>query len=76
MLPSLAFVPEHDVADCFIILMVDFPQCAMEIAEYFEVPYIGRRLPDQTRKIPPFPIRLWNMYEREINKATRTINVV
>ena len=25
MLPSLAFVPEHDVSDCFLILMADFP---------------------------------------------------
>ena len=25
MLPSLAFVPEHDVCNCSIILMADFP---------------------------------------------------
>ena len=36
MLPSLAFVLEHDVIDCFIILMGHFPQSATEVAEYFE----------------------------------------
>ena len=25
MLPSLAFVPEHEVVDCYNILMIDFP---------------------------------------------------
>ena len=41
MLPSLAFVPKHDVIDCFMKLMADFPQSAMEVAEYFEETYIG-----------------------------------
>ena len=56
MLPSLAFVPEHDVIDCFIILMGQFPQFAMEVAEYFET-YIGIRLPDVARRIPLLLIR-------------------
>ena len=76
MLPSLAFVPEHDVSDCFLILMADFPQCAVEIAEYFEETYIGKRLPDQTRRIPTFPIRMWNMHHRVIDKTARTNNAV
>ena len=76
MRPSLAFVPEHDVSDCFLILMADFPQCVVEIAEYFEETYIGKRLPDQTRRIPPFPIRMWNMYHRVIDKTARTNNAV
>ena len=53
-----AFVVEHDV-DCFNIIMVISPQAAMEVAKYFEETYIGRRLPDLTRRIPPFPIRFW-----------------
>ena len=76
MPPSLAFVPEHDVSDCFLILMADFPQCAVEIAEYFKETYIGKRLPDQTRRIPPFPIRMWNMYYRVIDNTARTNNAV
>ena len=64
MLPSLAFVPEQDVIDSFTMLMADFPESAKGIAEYFETNYIGIRVPVQSRRIPPFSIRLWNMYER------------
>ena len=32
MLASLAFVPEIDVIDCFIIVMQQFPEGAIEIA--------------------------------------------
>ena len=28
------------------------------------------------RRIPPFPIRMWNMYTRVINRITRTKNSV
>ena len=42
MLPSLAFVPKNDVCDCFDILMQDFPQAAIYVAEYFETNYLGR----------------------------------
>ena len=76
MLPSLAFVPEHDVIDSFTMLMADFPESAKGIAEYFETNYIGIRLPDQSRRIPPFPIRLWNMYERATSRSARTNNSV
>ena len=68
--------PEHDVIDCFMILMADFPQSAMEVAEYFEETYIGRRLPDQTRRLPPFPVRFWSMYTRVLNQTARTNNSV
>ena len=76
MLPSLAFVPEYDVVDCFTILMGDFPESAADIAEYFETNYIGKRLPDQSRRTPPFPIRIWNMYIRVISKLARTNNSI
>ena len=76
MLPSLTFVPEHDVIDSFTILMAGFPESAKGIAEYFENNYIGIRLPDQSRRIPPFPIRLWNMYERAISGSATTNNSV
>ena len=36
MLPSLAFVPEIDVIDCFNILMQYFPENAISVANYFE----------------------------------------
>ena len=76
MLPSLAFVPENEVCDCFNILMGEFPQAAIELAEYFETNYLGRRLPDQTRRISPFPMRYWNMHTRVLNHSARTNNSV
>ena len=38
MLAALAFVPECDVADCFVSFLL-----CNRIAEYFEINYIGRR---------------------------------
>ena len=76
MLPSLAFVPEHDVIDCFTILKADFPQSAKEIAEYNEANYIGKILADQSRRVPPFPIRIWNMYTRVRSNLFLTNNSV
>ena len=76
MIPSLAFVPEEDVVDCYNILMTDFPESALNVAVYFEETYIGKRLPDNSRRIPPFPIRMWNMFERVREKLSRTNNAV
>ena len=67
---------EKAAINCFMILMADFPQSAMEVAEYFEETYIGRRLPDQTRRLPPFPVRFWSMYTRVLNQTARTNNSV
>ena len=76
MLPSLAFVPEQDVVDCLNIIMQDFPASALNVATYFEDTYIGKRIPDQSRRVPQFPIRIWNMYERVQGELARTNNVV
>ena len=76
MLPSLAFVPEEDVVDCYNILMTDFPESALNVAVYFEETYIGKRLPDNSRRIPPFPIRIWNIFERVREQLPRTNNAV
>ncbi|KAI6658189.1 hypothetical protein LOD99_15458 [Oopsacas minuta] len=75
MLPSLAFVPEQDVY-CFNFLTTDFPESALGVAAYFEDNYIDNRLPNNCRRIPPFPIRIWNMYERVRQQLPRTNNVV
>ena len=67
MLPSLAFVSECQVIHYIILLMEVF-------TEYFEVTYIGRLLPNHTRKTPPF--RIWNLYTRVNFEVTRTNNSV
>ena len=63
MLPILAFVPEQDVVDCFNILMADFPESAPDVTTYFVDTYIGKRFPNNGRRIPPLLIRIWNMYD-------------
>ena len=76
MLAALAFVPECDVTDCFVILMVQFPPIAIEIGEYFEINYIGRRLPVQSRRTPPYQIRISKMFVRVIFRTKRTNKAV
>ena len=76
MLPYLAFVPKIDVIDSFNILLGEYPHSALSVAKYFEDTYIGKRLPDHSRRIPPFPIRMWNMHTRVINRMARTNNSV
>ena len=76
MLPSLAFVPENEVTDCFNLLMQNFPESAINVATYFETNYIGKKLADQTRRTPIYPIRIWNMYGRMNLRLSRTNNSV
>ena len=54
--------------------MDKFPTSAIAIAEYFEDTYVGRLLPNHTRRKPPFPIRLWNIYTRVNLEFARTNN--
>ena len=56
--------------------MVEFLTTAIGIAEYFEDTYSGRILPNNTRRIPPFPIRIWNQYARVNLHVVRTNNSV
>ena len=56
--------------------MGDFPESGKEIPEYFEVNYIGKRRVDQSRRIPPFPMRIWNMFTRVRSRLLRTNNSI
>lgn len=58
MLPNLAFVPEHDVVEHFMIIMTEFPLSALNAAVYFEKNYIVKLLPYNNRRIPLFSIRI------------------
>ena len=72
MLACLAFVPEVDVIYSFDQIMAEYSESAMGRSKYFEVTYIGKKLPNNTRRTPLFPIRIWNMYMRVINRKART----
>ncbi|KAI6646213.1 hypothetical protein LOD99_9355 [Oopsacas minuta] len=56
--------------------MKDYPASALNLATYFEDTYIGERLLDQSRRVPQFRIRIWNMYESVQEELARTNNVV
>ena len=76
MLPSLAFVPEEDVVDCYNILMTDFPESALNVAIYFEESYISKRLPDNSRRIPPFPIQIGTCLREYVNNHSELTMVL
>ena len=75
MLPSFAFVPEQEVVDCFNNIMKDLRQ-HLNVAKYFDDTYIRKRLPDHSRRVPQFSIRIWNIYERVQRELTHTNNDV
>ena len=54
--------------------MEDFPEEAIEIAKYFENTYLGKVLPDQSRRRPMFPIRVWNLFSRINNNILSSTN--
>ena len=72
MLAALAFVPECDELTALSVSSY----CNRNSGIYFEINYIGRRLPDQSRRTPPYPIRIWNMFVRVISSTARTNNSV
>ena len=75
MFPYLALVPENNVTDSFNMMIEEYPQSAMGVANYFEIKYIGRKLPNNTRRTPPFPV-VWNMYKRIIDRQACTSSSV
>ena len=56
--------------------MQDFPENAISVANYFENNYIGRKLPNGSRRAPLYSIILWNMFTRVGNHQARTNNYV
>ena len=56
--------------------MQEYPESAMTVTKYFEDNYIGKQLPNGSRRTPPFPIRVWNMHQRVIDRMPRTNNSV
>ena len=76
MLPSMAFVPESQVIHYFDQLMQELTNTSIEVAEYFEYTHIGRLFLNRSRRTPPYPIRLWNLYTRVNLEVARTNNSV
>ena len=70
-LSNLSSTAEHGVIDSFTILMGDFPELSIEITEYFDQNIIGIKVANQSRRVPPFPIRIWNMHTLVLSKLFR-----
>ena len=82
-MPALAFVSIDHVVVVFELLSVyletRFPDCLpslTELLDSFEDTYIGRVGRNGNRRVPRFPIRMWNMYERALQSLRRTNNAV
>ncbi|KII61182.1 hypothetical protein RF11_11267 [Thelohanellus kitauei] len=77
---ALAFCPEEEVISSFELLedrlnLSNFIQRVQSLYHYFEDAYIGR-FNRRNRSIPPFPIPIWNQYNRVIENQPRTNNSV
>lgn len=81
MLLALAFLPIQDVIGGFELLMGhDFfianETIIQPLLEYFEDFYIGRVIVGNRRRIPTFPISLWNVFDATLSESDRTTNGV
>ena len=72
MLAIIAFVP--GVIQSFTALMVECPTTTIEIAIFFEETFIGIILLNNTRRIPPLLIIIWNQYTRVNLHVARSNN--
>ena len=73
---ALAFLPPNHVLDGFLELTSD-ELVPMDFLSYFEVNYIGAERgsrQNRYRTAPPFPINLWNVFNRVNNGQPRTNN--
>jgi hypothetical protein len=72
MLAALAFVPPDRVIDAFETLQGELPEI-QQISDYFEDTYIGR--PQRRgRRMPLYPISIWNVHSRISENIPRTSN--
>ena len=77
---ALAFVRVEDVERHFITVRAVLPDELSDIADWFEINYIRRRVARRRgsaglllRSYPPrYPLRLWNVYESVLNNTART----
>ncbi|XP_077539214.1 uncharacterized protein LOC144151918 [Haemaphysalis longicornis] len=73
MLPALAFLPPAEVAEAFEDVMTRFPPEALQIALYFEDPYIGRRRRNGLLSAT-FPTSIWSVHRSVVEGLPRTNN--
>ena len=70
----LAFVPIKDVISAFKEISRISVEDFKPMLEYFEEFYIGTNYSRQTRRIPTYPIKMWNCYNRVLEDLDTTNN--
>ena len=77
-LKALAFIIPNDVVIGFKLIQAEAPLAFSPMLVYFEKYLIGKLVGKTTnlRKIPCFPIKLWNCYSRVLNDRERTNNTI
>ena len=77
-LKALPFVPIKDIIVAFKEICSAVPDSFVPILSYFEEHYIGKieNEKKKLRRVPFFPIPLWNVYNRVIAGLPRTNNSV
>ena len=72
---ALAFLPAESVADWFETLATEFPNEELELLTYFEKTWVGEKpARARVRKAPVFPVDLWNVHHRALDKKFLTTN--
>ena len=73
MIAAVAFVPNVDIPQTFYDLEVEIRTYYNEngidvVLDYFEDTYIGCQRRGRPRDIPMFPIDIWGVYDRTVNR--------
>ena len=78
MLCALAFVPVEGVVDAFEALCDNevFPFEAQDVVDYFEDTWIGRPDRRRHRRLPKFPLDMWNVHISVLDNIPKTNNNV
>uniref|UniRef100_A0A5S6QNH7 FLYWCH-type domain-containing protein n=1 Tax=Trichuris muris TaxID=70415 RepID=A0A5S6QNH7_TRIMR len=74
MIIAIAFVPEDHVDRMFEQLVREAPRDLWPVLDWFEHNYIGTQNRFGSRRIPPFPPKVWSTYERTLQGRHRTNN--
>jgi hypothetical protein len=77
-LKALCFVPISDVIRAFNLIEGLAPPAFKPMLTYLEKNYIGKPKRNATgiRAVPPFPIQIWNCFERVLHGEERTNNSI
>ncbi|CAK0830721.1 unnamed protein product, partial [Prorocentrum cordatum] len=72
---ALTFLPVDSVADWFETLATEFHNEELELVSHFEKTWVGEKpARARVRKAPAFPVEIWNVHHRTLDKKFPTTN--